>query len=404
MFGAGFAALYFFWLKVFSVLAPIALTVVHGLWVALGLLPCIWMSRSRRPWTAFAAVPFFWTAAEWLRSLGPYGYEWGSIGYTQYGSLRMAAFSAIGGIWLVSFLVLVSNALLAWACYKKNWRVLALTCLYGSTLWILSPASRLSADIGPARDFVLVQTNVSPYPPTSEREEIMKVQLDLLSKQASPARATNLVLPETLFSTEIAGMQGHMTDDPRGLLMDFLRPSPSRLLLVGAIERDEKGFYNSAILFDGSGRRLDSYRKRHLVPFGETIPRLEKYAWARELGEKLQTPFFSAGDTHAPIYFGDVPACVLICFEGTFSRLVSESAVSARIIINISNDAWSESEFGHEQHARFLRFRAIETGLPVIRVGNSGITCLFAPNGALTAIVPHPGPDVMELARFVDGR
>lgn len=397
-FGCVFAAFYFFWLKVFTPLAPVVLTLSHGLWIVLGFLPAVWVRRSNRPVATLLAVAAGWVASEWLRSLGPYGYEWGSVGYTQYGSLKMAGFSAVGGIWLVSFLVLGSNILFTLAWVKKDQRWIWAAAGYGLLLWAASPFPEdLPATIGSAKEFALIQTNINPYAKSLDREQIMREQLRSLSAEAARARAKNMILPETLFSTDIVGMRGYLTEEPRALLMKLLDPSPDRRLLVGAIETDEKGFYNSAILFDAQGQRVSSYRKQHLVPFGETIPWLENFKPARDFGEKLGTPFFSAGDTLAPLLIGGSRVAMLICFEGSFSRLVRESARGADLIINISNDAWSESRFGHDQHLRFLRFRAVETGLPVLRVGNSGPTALYAPNGKLAADIPYPAPGVLDL-------
>ncbi|OGH61042.1 MAG: apolipoprotein N-acyltransferase [Candidatus Lindowbacteria bacterium RIFCSPLOWO2_12_FULL_62_27] len=400
MFGCVFAALYFSWLTVFSPLAPILMTALHGFWLCAGLWTVLRFRSADTPWKTLILAGAGWIASEWLRSFGPYGYEWGALGYSQYGSLKLAAYSSIGGVWLVSAIVLGSNAIVTvgWLKMRQDW--IGIATLYWVALWVLSPSHHLSGEAPAAKSFALVQTNISPWLKSLEREAVMQQQLGDLAVEAARSPAQNVVLPETLFSTEITGMRGFLTEEPRALLMGFLAPSADRRLLVGAIEKDDRGFYNAAILFDGQGERIASYRKRHLVPFGETIPGLENADWARSLGEKLGTPFFSAGDTHAPILFGHVPVAVLVCFEGTFSRLVAESAAHARLILNISNDAWSESEFGHAQHARFLRFRAIETGLPVLRVGNSGPTALFAPNGIILYEAHRPTPAVLDLDAF----
>lgn len=397
LFGASFAAVYFFWVKVFSPLAPILLTFLHGCWITLGLWPAVVFSRRGKPFLALASASAAWTVSEFLRGLGPYGYEWGALGYTQYGSLKLAAYSSLGGIWLVSFLVFVSNAVLTWSWRTKNQAWIAAAAVYWGLLWAGSPADRLSDNISAANDFVLVQTNISPYAQQRERETVMREQLKFLSGETARARGRYLILPETLFSTEILGARDFLTEEPRALLIGFFDPSPARRLVVGAIERDETGFYNSAILLDAQGARLSSYRKQHLVPFGETIPGLEGYEIVRKFGDKLGTPFFSEGDTSAPIWIGERRVSILICFEGTFSSLVRETARDADLLINISNDAWSESEFGHEQHLRFLRFRAIETGRPVLRVGNSGPTAVYAPSGKLIAEIPGSGPGVLDL-------
>ncbi len=399
-FATTFSVSYFFWLRVFSPAAPVLMAAIHSAWIILGIFPAYILARKKRPGAALAVLPFGWVASEWIRSFGPYGYEWGTIGYTQYGSLTVAAFSAYGGIWLVSFLVVLSNVIFTWITLKRvSSRWIALI-LFALLLWFLSPSQILSNDWTAARPFALVQTNMSPYRSGSDREQEMETQLGALADEASSVQSKCVILPETVFSTEIVGLGGVLTEEAARVLRGFLEPNTGRMLLVGAIERDPDRMYNSAILLNNRGERVTSYRKRHLVPLGETIPRLEHLEWAQAVGRALGTPFFSAGDTTAPIQIGGRRAGILICFEGTFSRLVAESARDADLLINISNDAWSESEFGHEQHLRFLRFRAIETGLPVLRVGNSGPSALFAPNGSLVARISHPNAAVLDLSKY----
>ncbi|MBI4179595.1 apolipoprotein N-acyltransferase [bacterium] len=401
LFGALFGAAYFFWLNVFSPLAPIVLTAVQSFWMTLALAPCLAAPVRTRPSLMFILISVFWIISEWLRGLGPYGYEWGNLGYTQYGCLRLAAYAGIGGVGLISAITLVSNGFLTLAFLGKNPRWLATAAVFWLALASASPYNRLSGDVSAADNYVILQTDVSPYAKSPDRDKILRDQLDAMAGTWSRGSADPvvLVLPETLFSRTITGLRGTLLEEPRFLLAPLLRFAPNRLMLVGAIEEDTAGFYNAAVLLDAEGRRLDSYRKRHLVPFGETMPGLEHWSWARRFGESLGTPFFSAGDTHAPLTIGAHRVGVLICFEGTFSRLTAESAAGADLLINLSNDAWSESAFGHEQHLRFLRFRAVETGLPVIRVGNTGPTALFAPNGVLITRIPHSHAGHVDLGR-----
>lgn len=395
LFGACFGGAYFYWLKVFTAPAPIVMTFFHSFWICLALWPALLPAVRGRGVLMAAAV--FWILSEYLRSLGAYGYEWGGLGYTQYGNVRLAAYARHVGMPGVCALVLASNVILTWAILKKDFRWVAGLTAYGIVLALASPQPRLSPDIGPAGEFALLQTNVSPYLRAPDRDEAIKSQIAGFAAQTSHSKSRFFILPETLFSSSITGLRGFLLEEPRDILNPLIHPYPDRMLVVGAIEEDTGGFYNAAILFDAAGARSGSYRKTHLVPFGESIPGFEANRWARWFGEKLGTPFFSAGDTCAPLQMGNVRAAVLICFEGTFSRLVAASAAGADLILNISNDAWSESAFGHEQHLRFLRFRAIETGLPVIRVGNSGPTAVFAPNGERVFHIPHPNAAVLDL-------
>ena len=51
------------------------------------------------------------------------------------------------------------------------------------------------------------------------------------------------------------------------------------------------------------------------------------------------------------------------------------------IIINITNDAWFGNTIGPIQHFLFAKIRAVEFGIPVIRVANTGYSGLVSPYG-----------------------
>ena len=67
----------------------------------------------------------------------------------------------------------------------------------------------------------------------------------------------------------------------------------------------------------------------------------------------------------------------LICYEAIFPELVSISSESADVIINVTNDAWYGNSSGPYQHLHITRVRAVENGLPILRVGNNGISAII---------------------------
>jgi apolipoprotein N-acyltransferase len=118
-----------------------------------------------------------------------------------------------------------------------------------------------------------------------------------------------------------------------------------------------------------------------LVPFGEYIP-------GRTLLDSLPLPLTLRTFSQSRIDFTHgsrspllpTPAgygLALICYEGIFPLHVGRYAPEARYLINVTNDSWFTGTIALYQHAALTRLRAVETGLPVVRVANTGITVVF---------------------------
>jgi len=160
-------------------------------------------------------------------------------------------------------------------------------------------------------------------------------------------------------------------------------------------EADNKEWrYNSALLVDANGKAVARYDKIHLVPFGEYVP-LEKYLPFM----RMFTPYdgeysCKPGDswTRFPLTVGGRTyhfACV-ICYEDTDASLarqyVRPSAEGVDFIVNISNDGWFDGTAEHEQHLAISRFRAVETRRSVVRSVNMGISAIIDPDGRVVAL------------------
>ena len=123
------------------------------------------------------------------------------------------------------------------------------------------------------------------------------------------------------------------------------------------------------------GEIVDAVDKVHLVPFGEYVPFA---GWLAQLGMSTIVPFpqsFSAASSRHPlIVAGAVRAAPFICYEIIFPDLVAADSAAADLIVNVTNDAWFGDTPGPYQHFRQAQIRAVETGLPLIRAANNGIS------------------------------
>ena len=171
---------------------------------------------------------------------------------------------------------------------------------------------------------------------------------------------------------------------------------PGQVLLAGlsrgepdASAPDGARYYNSLIALTdvgGAGLRVDAiYDKYRLVPFGEFLP-LGSAMNAIGLRSLVHMPAdFSAGSRPAPIRIPGLPAAQpLICYESLFPGFTPGGAGRPAWIVNVSNDAWFGRTSGPLQHLNLASYRAIETGLPMVRATPTGVSALIDARGRIT--------------------
>jgi apolipoprotein N-acyltransferase len=149
------------------------------------------------------------------------------------------------------------------------------------------------------------------------------------------------------------------------------------------------------------------------VPFGEFLPFSR---WLDPLGIRrfITAPQgFAAGETGKVLDLAGIPPFVpLICYEAIFPAQARRQG-AAQWLLNVTNDAWFGDSPGPFQHLVQAQFRAIESGLPMVRVANTGITAVFdgygrmvgelklGTEGSLDAVLPQALPRTL-YARWGD--
>ena len=138
-------------------------------------------------------------------------------------------------------------------------------------------------------------------------------------------------------------------------------------------------------MFGKGGLLLTLYDKIDLVPFGEFLPLrwLLKSIGLRQLAHTMGS--FESGSTPRPLLqVPGLPLVVpLICYEAIFPGAIVQGPVRPGVIINVTNDGWFGNTTGPRQHVHQARVRAVEEGLPLIRVANNGISAAFDGYGRL---------------------
>ena len=172
----------------------------------------------------------------------------------------------------------------------------------------------------------------------------------------------------------------------------FVKEKTGADLLAGGTRFEDGKTYNSAALYSGGDVKV--YDKVHLVPFGEFIPGDK---WITALQKLAPVGSCTPGDLKTLEWNGRRLG-VAICYEDTDSAQVRELSREAGALVFITNDSWFSNSNEALAHAWQATARAIETGLPVVRVGNNGVTGTILPTGRATWLLGEDGRPL------VDGR
>ncbi len=393
----------FAWAMPFGVLG---LPAILALFMAAGfaLARLVWFSGTAR----LFSLAFGLGLSEALRHMLFTGFPWNTFGQGLGATLVLAQPAAVigtEGLGLLAILIFAAPATLVDARPGRSpWRptVLALVMLAGLTAFGLARLI-LSGGIRPlpaAAETVegvrlrLVQPNMSQREKIAQRDglAVLTRLLQLSDRATGPqstgmADATHVIWPESPFPVLIA-------EDPRAVAEIARVLPPKTTLITGAVrsERSDTGlrrFYNSLLVFGPGGRVVAGYDKRHLVPFGEYLP-LEGVLSALGVRRFVHAPGTFAAGTHDGTLDipGLPPVQPLICYEAIFPHEMARGATRPGLIVNITNDAWFGTTFGPHQHFAQARLRAIEFGLPLVRVANTGISGLVDPYGRIVAAIP----------------
>jgi apolipoprotein N-acyltransferase len=155
-------------------------------------------------------------------------------------------------------------------------------------------------------------------------------------------------------------------------------------------------YYNTVAALGGNDVVL--YRKRHLVPFGESIPL--KALVAPIVDALLEIPLAdqTAGEVNQPAFtVGEHRIAVNICYEDAFGGELIASARDADILVNVTNDAWYGHSIAAWQHNQMAAMRAQELGRPMLRATNTGVTSAIGPEGREFGRLPWFTEGVLEV-------
>jgi apolipoprotein N-acyltransferase len=361
---------------------PAAL-VTAALVVYLSLFPALlgyclkrWLPASA-PLPRLVAFAAGWILAEWLRGWLFTGFPWLPLGSSQIDA-PLAGYAPLSGVHGVGLAAALTAAMLV-ALPRHRARQPALLVL--GVIWaggfLLDRVEWTGVRGGPLT-VALVQGNIAQE--NKWAPENLKHTLTRYMTLTFNLAPTDLVVwPETA----IPAFYDQMQDSLIPQLDAELRKTHTVLLTgIPVYDLATQRYYNSVVSLGGERR---FYSKRHLVPFGEYLP------LRGVLGDSLNAlavpnADFSSGETAQPLLeAAGYPVATSICYEVVFAGEIRRDLPQAALLINVSNDGWFGDSLAPHQHLEMARLRARETGRPMLRATNTGISALIDHTGRVIA-------------------
>lgn len=373
----------FWWMIPFSVLglpAILTLFVMAAMAVYHGVVTQLF--KGRESYLLFAVC---WMLAEWCRGHWFTGFPWGLVGYAWVTPLEISQIASFGGIYFLSLLtVLVAGLPLAYRTLRPMVYVgqgaLAVVII-GLWGWyrLLTPTTYVSEV-----ELRLVQpciTQSLKWDPKMRREifeEMMR-----LSRLPSGREVTHILWPEAalpFFAEEIPVVMSRLSS-----LVEHDRGAVILGVPRQKVEGPEHLVWNGMIAVGKDAHVLATYNKHHLVPFGEYVPLrflLPGFVQKVTAGALDYSP--GSGPKTVSL-MGLPPFSPLICYEVIFPGALTPKKHRPQWLLNLTNDGWYGRTSGPYQHFEMSRMRAIEEGLPLVRVANNGISAVIDAYGRIVA-------------------
>ncbi len=357
----------------------------------------LWHWLERRGKAIPILIAAIWTCIEASRNFFPVDFFWSAIGHSQYNNLFFIQWAAVGSNYILSFFIVwVSTLAYGWIVLKERRIREAALCLIfflimGSySLWRLE-AVRNTAPVRYIKT-ALFQPNIGQEIVNAKSDQVTVIVDRFTAMLKRVPKDTDLVVwHEAAMPVRIPL---GFTDFNK--LWDKFFPDapqfPKQIMgldIVDISDQENFKYYNSAGFID-NGKIAKVYNKIKLAPFGEYLPWSDLMA---SIGLTTLVPStvgaFQRGTEYTVYDFGFAKACILICYDGTFSENVRGFVLNgADLIVSITNDAWFGYSSAASQHTSFYNFRAVETGRTIIRAANTGISGVLLPDGTMPVRTP----------------
>ena len=359
------------WLvPILSIIIPIPFALLTGIFAIL--------TRFGRHNSVTYSIHFslLWVIFEYIRSNLFFPFPWALIGYSATSLLWFSQIISFFGSYGASLFI----GLMTTSLFSMNKKYIAFNLfLFIGICTIGEMRIENSLFVNEPRDIKvrLVQPNIQNHHfGSKEKQELILQKLSKLTLSTGFGDKDYIFWSEAAFPYPVYKHQSFLDK-----LQDFIPDNEYAALIFGA-DNVREGYYtsvsfNSIFAIDKSGTILGYYDKRILVPFGEYIPYKENFSFMEKMAYSTKMDDIAKGTRSNIINLGNgIKFLPIICSESIVDKGYLEilNHDDYRFVVNLTNDAWFGDSLGPYQHFNISRIRAIEYGLPVLRVTNTGIS------------------------------
>jgi len=372
------------WVGVAAVLLMSLVLALH-----VGLVAALYAALATRAGGASMFVlPAAWVASEHLRSFDLFGgFPWAYLGYTVHADGPLMELAALGGVYGLSFLLAFTAGLCARGRFVTALAVVAVLHALGFGLRVAN-LDASAPEAGGIRA-ALVQASIpqdTKWDATLARQAFEKhLATSRLAAAAGPLDL--IVWPESsvpvIFETE-----PEYARDVWALAQET-----GAVLALGGVGMERVSgnpgyrIFNSAFVVRPQEGFVDRYDKSHLVPFGEYVPLRRALGFLSGLATGLASGDITPGSgprvlENLPEFDRDHALAALICYEVIYPSLVRTAVRDgARVLLNLTNDAWYGRTSAPHQFLAIAAMRSAEHGLPMLRAANTGVSAVVDAGG-----------------------
>ena len=326
------------------------------------------------------------------------GNNWNAVAYSQAFNNDLIQSAKFGGIYLLGFQIIAFNSailLITSSLFsdftnrkqtnrKQSYTFSILFILLFSLPFVSFKTVDNNLDESNKANVIAIQPNVPMSGLTDEKWVALRkkhVELaenalsEIKGQQTTDAGQITVIFPESPMN-----FMYERDAEFQKFVGDFAKKNNVSVLFNAAEPDEERNlFFNSAVMVNAEGRKIAQYDKIYLVPFGESVPAPLQNIMPALVGS------FSYGKEYDLLPFGDARGGVMICFESHFPNLSREYVrQGADVLIEMTNDGYLGNTPVLRQHLANAVFRAVETGRPVLRVTNVGITAYINERGEIS--------------------
>lgn len=329
------------------------------------------------------------TLTEFARAHVFTGFPWGLLAYawSETPVFYLLAWTGPHGLGMITLALGVLPMALT-----QRWSRTGLLVAGFATLWLIGLRVAPTGD-APLRDVTvrIVQLSAPQHLKWHPDHIARFFERGLALSRGNGTKVDAVLWPET-------SLPFHWGSNHHGL--ELLRDNVGDAQFIGGVQRLAAGkSYNSLVHMDTLGQELAIYDKSHLVPFGEYIPFARFAAQFGIFGfADVNRMGFTAGTGPRVISVRGLPPYLpMICYEAIFPGSAQAKGQRSEWMLHLTNDAWYGEFSGPYQHLVQARARAIEQGLPMARVANTGVSGMIDPYGRVTGSIPLNAYDFIDV-------